>query len=94
MTKLYDAEIKQILEHYGNDHQIVKAVEELAELQVVLLHNAGRVRILEELTDVVVMLEQIKEIYNISDTDINVEMAYKIARQQSRMKKETKDNGQ
>ena len=61
------------IDHYGIDHQKNKAVEELSELIVELMHDLdGRARmdaIREELADVIVMAEQLRIIYGGSEVD-------------------------
>lgn len=82
-------QIKAILKHYGEDHQRVKAVEELAELQCEILHHAAYQIVddtalydsmTEEVADVYIMLEQIIKIYNLSAHDIHEEIKYKLRR--------------
>lgn len=53
--------IEQIFNHYGADHQIDKACEELQELIDALRNpNATADNVCEEIADVMVMLEQLK----------------------------------
>jgi len=55
---------KKIIEHYGEETQINKTVEELAEL-IVAIKKDNKKMIAEEIADVEIMLEQIRTIYNI-----------------------------
>ena len=54
---------ERILKHYGKDHQMVKAVEELAELSSAIMHyrdgRASRQAVVEEMADVAIMLTQL-----------------------------------
>ena len=64
--------------------QSMVAVEELAELQKEIskatrgFHNQSALT--EEIADVLIMIEQLKMIYNISDDDIKLWMDFKIQR--------------
>lgn len=86
--------IKRILRRYGCKAQLVKAAEELTELQLILLqdHNKNFVydttEINEELADVYIMLEQIKLIYSIDEIELNAEIDYKLHRQLKRIENE------
>lgn len=86
--------IKTILRRYGCKAQLVKAAEELAELQLILLqdHNKNFIydvtEIYEELADVYIMLEQIKMIYSIDESELNNDIAYKLDRQIQRIENE------
>ena len=57
----------KIVEHYGELHQMYKAVEELSELQTVIVQEAnenGKIpvgKIIEEIADVYVMLAQLEK---------------------------------
>ena len=54
---------------YGSSHQILKAIEELGELERALIkklmHQKDNHNLIEETADVEVMLYQIKQIYGI-----------------------------
>lgn len=63
MTDNQKAICHKIADHYGEEHQMLKAVEEMAELQKELVkfvnNDCGDIdSILEELADVSIMLEQ------------------------------------
>ena len=74
--------IKKIADTYGYDSQSRQLIEEMAELTQAI-NKAWRMgndfdnllvqkrNITEEIADVTIMLEQIKYLLNISDTDIN-----------------------
>jgi len=85
--------IKQIVEHYGEDAQILQAVEELTELTLALLHYAKRpdnaLSVLEELADAQIMIDQLRIIFG----KINPSLYWsfediKLDRQMSRIAKE------
>lgn len=86
--------IKRILRCYGCKAQLVKAAEELAELQLILLQDYNKnfvydtTEIYEELADVHIMLEQIKMIYQINETELDEYIAYKLDRQIQRIENE------
>ncbi|MFA5706578.1 MAG: hypothetical protein WDA41_09510 [Candidatus Neomarinimicrobiota bacterium] len=62
---------EQAVKTYGAESQVRKAVEELTELSVALLHSLdGRgdtENILEEMADVEIMLEQLHVIFGCGD---------------------------
>lgn len=95
LDSIKHAQINVILEHYGEEHQIIKACEELAELQVELFHNdssdcakASSVydNLVYEIADVYIMLEQIVKIYEISNKDIEKAMTLKLRRTEDRIR--------
>ena len=89
----------KIINHYGISHQQRKLEEEVFELQEAItifentdFGNCNRLifvkDILEEFTDVKVMLEQIKLFYELNDKRIEEIMNYKIDRQLERIENE------
>jgi len=78
-------DICKILNHYGRQHQLNKAMEELAELQVELAHDSDNVK--EELADVLVMAEQIRLMYGINQTELDLMIDYKVDRTLKRMER-------
>lgn len=56
--------LAKALRHYGREAQMLKAVEELAELQVELLHHLGgrgdQSRLCSETADVLIMAGQLR----------------------------------
>ena len=91
-------EIKQQLEkiaiHYAEPRQIAKGIEELNELSQVLakyLANGGtykdyKNKLVEELADVIIMLEQIVFLEGVNEKDISEAITFKINRQLERIK--------
>lgn len=84
--------IKRIRDYYGLPNQILKTCEELSELSTALLHyynkNGGEIAkltVVEEITDVYVMLEQIKDFFA-SDTLFHNLVEYKTNRELKRIK--------
>lgn len=83
MNDFYD----EIIDKLGERNQIVKCVEELSELQQVLCKllsaDDGWVtldKVIEEIADVEIMLNQIKIILEISEEEITNMKNYKIMR--------------
>lgn len=72
--------IKAIADHYGKEHQTIKAMEELAEL-IQALAKGDIDNIKEEIADVRVMLEQIEYLYGISEKEITLRICAKVYRQ-------------
>ena len=84
--KLY----KHLIKTHGKEAQIDQAIEEMAELTKALLHDRRKKtettyeNVLEEFTDVVILIEQLKSIYNINDNNFNSVRDAKIKRQAER----------
>jgi hypothetical protein len=59
--------IERAIDHFGKESQILKAVEEMAELSAELMRSMNsvgmNVKIIEEIADVMIMLEQLKVIF-------------------------------
>lgn len=83
--------ILTIADHYGLEHQLGKAAEELAELTGELLKYRERKddesmqRVIKEIADVEIMLTQIKYLLGISQEWIDGVKAEKIKRQLGRI---------
>jgi len=86
---------KDLLEHNGKDKQIIKAIEELGELQHELcravLGTPDIHHITEEIADVEIMLEQIIGIFQINKWNIPEEMYNKLTRTFIRLHEENED---
>lgn len=84
--------IKNILFHYGAEHQKHKCIEELQELRdavaLEILNLDTREHIIEEYADVAIMLEQLKIMYHITDDEIVNIIDFKLNRQLKRIKDE------
>lgn len=74
---------EKAIARWGEDKQIIVAVEEMSELQKALCkHLRGedwRENIIEEIADIEIMFDQLKIIFNIS-TDVVIAKERKIAR--------------
>lgn len=92
--------LKTIINHYGINAQQRQFAEEVFELQeaIILMENeeysyitqvdeCNKNDIAEEIADCMVMLNQFKEYYNITDEQIKINMDYKIDRQMLRIKR-------
>ena len=79
---------EQLIEKFGAENQILKCVEELNELGQVLCklksksENKALVikNIIEEIADVEIMLEQVKLILGIEESDVKRMKSYKLHR--------------
>lgn len=84
--------IKRICLHYGASAQKVKAREELFELEIAIFNENleldSREHVIEEMSDVYVMLEQLKLIYKVTDEELMDIIDFKIRRQLERIKNE------
>ena len=76
---------------FGNDKQIRKTLEELAELQVAIHHSQDMKKVLMdvvgEIADVEIMLEQLKIIYKIDSRLLNREKDRKLDRLEETIKR-------
>lgn len=88
--------LKTIINHYGINAQQRKFAEEVFELQESIVKTEqikklnqvfNKDEIAEEIADCMVMLNQFKEYYNITDEQIKINMDYKIDRQMLRIKR-------
>ena len=90
MDKAYMMGIcEKAIDKYGVGEQIIKAVEELAELQTELCRVfCGRPNgdnIVEEIVDVEIMIEQLKMIFDVSEEIIEEVKIQKIERLEKRL---------
>ena len=90
----YREDLLNNLKIRGGKTQIIKTCEEMSELQTALLHYCNGKdsvsHVTEEIADVLVMIEQLKIIFNVSDKDVEEIMEYKILREKARILGETK----
>ena len=74
--------LKKIIDYYGEEKQMIKAIEEMSELQKelckTLIGKENRDSLIEEIADVQIMLDQLKLI--VSDTELKTIMQNKIDR--------------
>lgn len=86
-----DTRIKTIADHYGIKKQMRQLAEECSELAVEASHSARKgttVKIIEEMADVEIMIEQIIYLAKIDRCDIQDCINFKLDRQIKRMEKE------
>ena len=76
---------KKIINHYGVNAQLKKLTEEAYEFEEAVLEKHDKEHITEEIADILVILQQFKEKYNIDLAEINKAMQYKVDRQIRRM---------
>lgn len=76
--------VKRAIEHYGKDVQSTVCMEECAELiQAISKEKRGKhdkQHLIEEMADVIICIEMLKEIYSISDDMISEWIQIKEAR--------------
>lgn len=83
--------IMEIADHYGIEKQLHQLAEECSELAVEASHSARKgvtVKIIEEMADVLLMIEQVIYLANIAIDDIDECIKFKIDRQLERIKEE------
>ena len=77
------------LNYYGNRPQIDMAIEEMSELTKELLKNRrgkeNRSQIADEMADVYIMLEQLKFIFGVDETELKVNAEFKLQRLNDRV---------
>lgn len=82
---------KSIANHYGRESQVLIAIEEMSELTKELCKYYRRYdrkkEIIEEVADAQIMLEQVIELFGISD-EVDMMVDYKLNRQIRRMEQE------
>lgn len=85
---------KSIANHYGKDHQVLIAIEEMSELTKELCKYFRRYdrkkEIIEEVADAQIMLEQLIELFGINN-EVDRMIDYKLNRQIRRMEQERSD---
>lgn len=91
MTEEQKAICHKIADYYGTEHQAVKAIEEMAELQKELakftIGDGGDIdSIVEELADVMIMIEQMRYCFDTDGVWIRETIRAKLGRQINRMK--------
>lgn len=83
--------IADSIQHYGKNNQSTVCMEECAELiQSISKAKRGKINrdnMIEEITDVLICIEMLKQMYMISDEKINKWIEKKQAREAERMKK-------
>lgn len=83
--------VTTIADHYGIEKQLHQLAEECSELAVEASHSARKgvtVKIIEEMADVLLMIEQVIYLANIAIDDIDECIKFKIDRQLERIKEE------
>lgn len=80
----YKDKLKKIFQYHGLSTQLKKLSEEIFELQEAILTGNNFADITKEFADVMVLLNQIKAIYNLDDEEVKDAMKYKINRQLKR----------
>lgn len=92
MKKTQIRKCQQIAEHYGLNTQEFQAVSEVFELGEVLTRRPGqrtpawKGKLLDEMADVTIMIQQLRLLYSISDNDFDEKITEKLDRQLGRIK--------
>ena len=85
---------RSIANHYGKEHQVLIAIEEMSELTKELCKYFRRYdrkkEIIEEVADAQIMLEQLIELFGINN-EVDRMIDYKLNRQIRRMEQERSD---
>lgn len=90
-----EEKLRIIADHYGLENQLRQLAEECSELAVEANHSARKgsttVRLIEEIADVEIMLDQVRYLAGIQESDVLEIRFYKLERQLKRMRQETSD---
>ena len=93
MRVMMEEKLKTIADHYGLENQLRQLAEECSELAVEANHSARKgsitVRLIEEIADVEIMLDQVRYLAGIQESDVLETRYYKIERQLKRIRQET-----
>jgi len=91
ILKKYNDMFKKAVVVFGVKTQLVVVIEEMAELTKEISKwfrgEDNRDRLLDEYVDVLVMLEQLKNIFQFTDEEIDKHLEYKLSRIQERLNK-------
>lgn len=89
---MMEEKLRTIADHYGLENQLRQLAEECSELAVEANHSARKgsisVRLIMEIADVEIMLDQVRYLAGIQESDILETRFYKIERQLKRMRQE------
>ena len=91
VIRIDEEKVKEIAEHYELKNQLRQLSEECCELAVEASHSARigtTVKIIEEISDVMIMIEQVVYLAKIDKCDIEDCINYKINRQLKRIEEE------
>lgn len=86
-----EEKVKKIAENYGLKNQLRQLMEECYELSVEASYSARTgttVKIIEEIADVIIMIEQVVYLAKIDKCDIEDCINYKLNRQLKRIEEE------
>ena len=87
-----EEKLRTIADHYGLENQLRQLAEECSELAVEANHSARKgsttVRLIEEIADVEIMLDQVRYLAGIQESDILETKFYKLERQMKRILRE------
>ena len=91
ITKCY-----KIAQHYGKGKQKIQAAQELNELQALLLRRPDQIRnndeyldnMIDEMADVTIMIEQLRQLFDIENRELHDRINYKLNRQIDRIREE------
>lgn len=80
--------LKQIIQIFGEQHQMILVTEECSELIKEISKNLrgenNKNNIIEEAADVLIMIRYLQLILNISDEDLNQAIGFKLQRTKER----------
>lgn len=91
-----DSLLKEAIAHYGEDLQLDVAIEEMSELtKEIVKHKRGadnRLEIVEEISDVLIMIGQLQIIFGIDNDEIAEVGELKLTRLKRRLEAERNEN--
>lgn len=91
MNRTQKSQCRQIAEKYGIPNQERQSVSEFVELLYVLTRRPGQRKpnwkdqLIDEICDAEIMIQQLKTMYDITDSEISDHIDYKLNRQLDRI---------
>ena len=92
MTEQDRGNFETIIETFGNEAQMIVAIEELSELQKEITKKLRQKKgtvfgLVEEIADVEIMTDQLKVMFGIGEKELTTERNYKINRTLEKIRK-------
>jgi hypothetical protein len=100
MNENQKAKCTEIAEHYGKRKQKMQAMQEMTELILLLTQRQDQKKdrgeyisnLIDEMSDTLIMIEQLRQLYMISEFEIRQRIDFKLNRQLERIQSEQEEN--
>jgi phosphoribosyl-ATP pyrophosphohydrolase len=74
-------QLQRIIQHYGKENQMLKAVEESTELSLALQHHwsgkAGKSEVITEIADMMILCNQMALLFGESEVELEIDRKIK-----------------